>query len=424
YVYLMWLDYMGTMRCRILHVRDLLHLIKTGKRVGIAQAIIGVLQDDTITSACSSVGQIFLHPEFTSLRACHPKDRLPSASVLCSWYDALGDPFDRCPRSMLGKSLNEMEDIYSIIACLGFEVEVTFLRRTGDEDNPFEPITKNHAWCAMSGDQWSNAMPLVAEIVSALELSALPVLEFHAAPGPGKYDFALRPKPALQAIDALIQTRQIIYQIAELHGIRATLHPAPVPGAASGAHAHISLNGEESSMQMLADNFFAGVIEHLESICAFSMPQAPSYDRVAEDRWTGGVWVAWGTQNRECPLRKVKSNHWEMRCADGTANMYLAIGAVIAAGLEGIDLEKSLTHKDCQEKPHKMTAEERLEHGMTKMLPKSIEQSLQALEKDEQLQARMGPAMVKDYIVMKRQEQEKLKNMPKNEAHVWLVERY
>lgn len=61
----------------------------------------------------------------------------------------------------------------------------------------------------------------------------------------------------------------------------------------------------------------------------------------------GGTWVAWGMQNREVPLRKSAPLRWELRSIDGTANMYLALTAVLAAGLSGVEQGLEMHIKDC-----------------------------------------------------------------------------
>lgn len=92
----------------------------------------------------------------------------------------------------------------------------------------------------------------------------------------------------------------------------------------------------------------AAVLEHMSSLCAITMPQAESYARVIDDSWTGGTWIAWGTENREVPLRKSDANRWEIRCLDGFANMYLALVAIFAIGLKGVQDGKEMTMKDCK----------------------------------------------------------------------------
>jgi len=122
------------------------------------------------------------------------------------------------------------------------------------------------------------------------------------------------------------------------------------------AHAHISLNSRtltDADLQSAQMSFMASVLQHLPALCAFTMPQAVSYQRVADDAWTGGTWVAWGTQNREVPLRRVPvigkgaGDRWEVRCLDGMANMYLALGAILGAGRAGLRDGANMSLGDC-----------------------------------------------------------------------------
>ena len=173
---------------------------------------------------------------------------------------------------------------------------------------------------------------------------------FHPESGPGQYEFILGPLPPVQAVDALYQARQCLAIVAERHNLRVTLHPQPFAAAGSGAHTHISLNSDKLNATQIdekASHFWAAVLDHLGAICAFSLAEAESYGRVAEDHWTGGTWIAWGTQNREVPLRKSAENRWEVRCIDGFGNMYLIFAAVMAMGLMGLRQDTKATIKDC-----------------------------------------------------------------------------
>jgi glutamine synthetase len=138
----------------------------------------------------------------------------------------------------------------------------------------------------MTPEQWLQ-LPFLSEIVLALEEMGIEVQQFHAESGKGQYEFVLPPQPPLRAVDTLIQARQVIAQIASLHGLRATLHPKPFEGATTAAHAHISLDPPEKHMQF----FVGGVLQHLPAICAFTMPEEVSYGRIVDDSWTGGTWV-------------------------------------------------------------------------------------------------------------------------------------
>jgi glutamine synthetase len=232
--------------------------------------------------------------------------------------------------------LNDLQFNHGITLTCGFEIEVTFLKRNppGSSTDPYAPLTHTHAWGTLTPEDWLH-LPLLADIATSLSSMGIDLQQFHSESGPGQYEFVLAPKPALEAIDALIQARQVISQIAALYDLRATLHPQPFPGtsgAGTAAHAHVSLSPPDREL----DFFVGGVLPHLPAICAFTMPETSSYSRVSDDAWTGGSWVAWGTQNRETPLRKVERGHWEVRCVDGFANMYFAVAAIAAAGIRGL----------------------------------------------------------------------------------------
>jgi glutamine synthetase len=351
FIFVQWLDYMGQMRTRFLPTLEFNKLLQNNQRISIAQGNTGTLQNDTVTTAVNTTGQIYVEPDLTSLRATWHGAPAPSASVLSSWRNEDGLPIKECARSSLQSLLNEIETKHSITLLTGFEIEVTFLRRNPEmKADPYLPLTTNHAWGTLSAEDWGQGLPILMEISDALASIGIHLQQFHSESGPGQYEFVLPPLPPIEAIDALYQTRQVIAQVAESHNLRATLHPASIPGTGTAAHTHISLNSATLPAEALDVDetyFWAGIMAHLEAICAFSLPEKESYDRVVADHWTGGVWVAWGTQNREVPVRKAGERRWEVRCLDGFANMYLAIGAVVAAGLLGLREQTEMTMKDC-----------------------------------------------------------------------------
>lgn len=346
FVYLQWLDSMSILRTRVIPVREFSVMIEDASCVGISLGTVGILQDDTVTSAGSTAGQIYVEPDLGTLRLTHKKDPLRSATVLGCWKDKNGQDIPYCPRGALKHLLGRLSSEHSTTLLVGFEIEVTFLNRvdpgTNDGD-PYAPITDVHAWSTLHTQQ-SAALPMLAEIATALAAAGIRVQQFHAESAAGQFEFVLGPLPALAAVDALIQARQTVAQVAATHGLRATLHPQPFRGLGTAAHAHVSLHPPGRDAQF----FVGGVLAHLPAVCAFGMAEGASYARVVDDHWTGGTWVAWGTQNRETPLRRVGGGRWEVRCLDGTANMYLALGAVVAAGLLGLEAgESEFESKDC-----------------------------------------------------------------------------
>jgi glutamine synthetase len=343
YLAVQWVTYVGQIRARFIQNNDGLKDLTT-KSYGISRGNIGTLQNDGITPAVNTTGQIYVKPDPESLKVLTPHERPSLATVMSSWTDERGVGIRECPRSNLQKYVDEIEHQYGIKLLVGFEIEVTFLQRSvkdtedfepQDFDERFQPMTKNHSWGSFSSDDWL-AFPTLATVADGLRQAGIPIQQFHSESGPGQYEFVLLPDTAVLAVDTLYQARQIISNVADNLGYRATFHASPISGVGNAAHAHISLNPSGSRLEDVEPHFWAGVLDHLEAICAFGMPEQESYKRVVADHWTGGVWVAWGTQNRETPVRKVVDGRWEVRCLDAFANMYLALGAIVAAGLLGL----------------------------------------------------------------------------------------
>lgn len=343
---------MATLRTRITPIAEFRRLVDVGGRIGVTNGNLGTLQNDGLTPVCNPVGQIYAEPDLRSLRPAVPRTPQAlsdSATVIASYCNEHGDPLEVCPRSSLDKLVQKFAS-KKVDFLVGFEIEVMFLKRPSGAQDSFEPWTKNHAWATMTDEQYKTALPLLLEITSALKDIDIPIQQIHSESGAGQYEFVLPPLPLVEAVDTLVQARQCIQQLAALHGMRATLHPRPLPGKASAAHAHISLNStalSKSELESIEKAFMASVLEHLPAICAFAMPEEVSYTRVGDDMWTGGSWVCWGTQNRETPLRRVGGGRWEVRCLDGMANMYLALGAILGAGSLGMEAGRDMSIKDC-----------------------------------------------------------------------------
>uniref|UniRef100_A0A7N0UV39 GS catalytic domain-containing protein n=1 Tax=Kalanchoe fedtschenkoi TaxID=63787 RepID=A0A7N0UV39_KALFE len=171
----------------------------------------------------------------------------------------------------------------------------------------------------------------------------------------------------------------------------------------SGCHVHISLweNGKNVFMgspgsskhgiSSTGEKFMAGVLSHLPSILAFTAPIPNSYDRIQPNTWSG-AYLCWGHENREAPLRTacppgvpdgVVSN-FEIKSFDACANPHLGLAAIIAAGIDG--LRRNLTLPD--------PIEENPSTWNLPMLPRSLSESLEALQRDNVLKDLIGEKIV------------------------------
>ena len=466
FVYIQWLDYMATMRVRVLPIKEFIRIIREGRRLVIPQGDTGTVQNSAYTPAVNTNDQIFVEPDLRSIRRTHDKDPLTAATVFSYWRSEEGSPLPSCPRNNLETLTNELKYKYDITVQVGFEIDVAFFSRNNSPNAfnfqrlrpPYEPVTQSEAWSTITSTQWLQ-MPILAEIAASLSGMGIDLQQFHAKSGPGQYEFVLSPAPLLLAMDTLIQTQQAIAQIATLHGVAATLHPKPFgeKGAGSATHAHISLQPPTHDK----DFFIGGVLEHLPALCAFMMPDMQSYSRIEDDQSTGCKWVSWGTQNRDCPLRRVEDGRWELRCLDGLANMYFVMAGVVAAGMlglssalasapsptpaydqavagatehGGVGLEDGQQRQsqgglaskelDVPVNPSMLDEQGRAHYGITRKMPRTFQDALKALEADGELKEATGSEIVRDWIKMKDYEQEMLGKMPESSRWEWLVARY
>ena len=354
FVYVQWLDFLGQLRCRCLPLSEFKTLIDNNRTISISNGNLGTLQNDHASPVCNPIGSIDVEPDISSMRPMQHLGPIQQAmSVMARFTDENGKGLELCPRSALQATLDELTTKYQVQFLVGFEIEIAFCKRNpASDDDIFSPMDTVHAWGTLTDQQYMTSMPFMMAITLALRNMGVQVQQLHSESGAGQYEFVLPPMPPVEAVDTLIQARQAITQIAATKNLRATCHPQPFEAVGTGAHAHISFNSiDGSDVQNIDRMFMASVLEHMSALCAFTMPQTDSYKRVAADSWSGGTWIAWGTQNREVPLRRVGvEQRWELRCLDGFANMYLALHAIFGAGLLGLRNSTELTMVDCQSK--------------------------------------------------------------------------
>jgi glutamine synthetase len=376
----------------------------------------------------------------------------PSATLMASFEEQSGVAVGLCPRSLVADTVARLNDEFALDCLVGFEIEITFCRRNSDQDSKdvYEPLHTNTASSTFTDNQYTESYPLMMATVQALQGMGISVEQMHPEAGAGQYEFVLPPLPPVQAVDTLVQARQCIQQIAATHGLRATCHPQPFPGIGTACHANISLNsaGDALPREKKQMQFMGFVLAHLRGLCAFTMPEAASYARFADDKWKPGAWVGWGTQNRKMPLRRIAtleglSARWEVRCVDGFGNMYLCLYVILRAGLQGMREGTKMELGDCQgvywrvrfvkgcrwldcvaDNPSRLSDAELTGLGFAHRLTVRIEESMDALDGDTALRNAIGSNVVDHYLAMKRAEQDMLNAMSEGERRVWLMDRY
>ncbi|SLM34296.1 Glutamine synthetase/guanido kinase, catalytic domain [Lasallia pustulata] len=419
YLRLQWLDYTTTLRARILPIKQALQLFRAGKYLGVTESVFALTQIDSLAAGFGPVGEYKLYPCFDSLRRGGQNGY---ATMQCEFREDNGEPVSSCPRTVL-RGIAEQAELRGIEFLIGFEIEIVFMKWAevdGAVKYRHPPADQGHAWSTVVSLHDIETMHVVENAIDRLEKAGIDIQHFHPESCPGQWEFILPPMRPVAAVDTLLAARDIISLSAAEYNLRATVIPKPTPEAAgTGAHVHMSLTPAENH-----EAFYAGVLQHLPAITAFTYPNSASYERAVDSVWAGGTWVAWGSQNREVPLRKIEGSHWEMKCVDGLANFYLALSAILGAGLKGVCDGEHLVMGDCQVDPAAVDEGQRKKFGIERQLPKSIHESLDCLREDRVLREVVGEKVVETYLAVKKVETEMLDAMDPDKRRHWLIERY
>jgi len=232
----------------------------------------------------------------------------------------------------------------------------------------------------------------------------------------GQYEVNYKFDDALAAADRFMLFKLAAHAVAEKHGAVFSCMPKPFSGApGSGLHFHLSMTDAQGKAVFadLADplqlspagyQFIAGLLLHADALTALCAPTVNSYKRLAASHSASGttwapVWKAFGDNNRTCLVRTV-AGRFELRVPDPSCNIYAALAATLAAGLDGID--RSLTAPEpCTEDLY-----ERFAGGqsMPERLPADLGQAIAALANDQVLTQAVGTHFCQQFIGLKRLE--------------------
>ncbi|KHO00415.1 developmental protein FluG [Metarhizium album ARSEF 1941] len=421
YLRLCWLDYTAMPRMRVIPSRQVLSAMKTNQPlwVTVTKGCLGILQNDTLIPGVGPVGEFQLQPDFSSLR---PGPRDGHITVMCDFKEKDGSLVNLCPRTMLKRAIDLARDEH-IELLLGFEIELVLLRRPGNGGYSVDSYD-GHA-CSTVGAMDHEVVEKVLEAaIQQLDHAGVYVEMLHAESATGQFEIVLPKARPMEAVDTLIFARQVIASCANASGYKMTLHPKPIANACgTAAHAHISITSDGRNAA-LYEPFYAGILSHLRAICAFTCSNMVSYERLRNGVWAGGTWVTWGTQNREAPLRKIENSHWELKCVDGLSNPYMAMAAIVLAGLDGVRKGKKLTWADCTRDPASLSSGQRLQLGIDTRLPESIDEALKALVEDGDLTNLLEVDVIKRYVAVKEAEAELMKSMDAKDRRDWILDRY
>ena len=412
YIRYQWVDYAGILRVRVLTISYCRRLAQSSSSLPMSPVALTSTTINQWMPDLVATGVDHIRADYSSLRPClyAPKH----ASVMCFVCEGIGNVrFGRCPRTLLQTVLSTAAG-HGMEIKVGFEVEFRCLNLDGTD------VEECMNGFSTAAGLRNHCFTIIEQVVELLEQSGIEVLQFHTEGCQGLFEISTGPLTVVEAIDTWIYTRETIKTLFSKNNLIATMHPSPRPdhhGTAAQFHLSVSTKNQAST-----DPFLAGILGHLPALCAFSLPLEESYKRVNDFKSEAGAYVAWGTQNRDVPIGQIRTGHWEVRCCDGTANMYLVVAAFIAAGLDGLKEGRDLTWQDFHGVPSSANEQVRLKAGITKRLPTRLAESLKELEELDCNKLGMGQA-AKTYAKIKREELSSLSTLGDN-ARALLVRQF
>lgn len=411
----LYVDFAGVTRAKALHVSQLADKLHEGTGLTRAMMAMNVLDQLQDIEGMEPVGEIRLvpDPETFTVLPWTPS----SASLICDQLDHDHRDWGACPRSFLKRMIARAERA-GIDVTAAFENEFYLAH---ERDGAYVPFDQSLCYTSIGLDLPAQIMH---DIVTALGTQRIQVEQAINEYGPGQQEISIQHAPPVYAADNQIKLRDTVRGVALQHGLRASFAPSPFAGfIGSGCHVHLSLWDRQAGRNLFYDpgadhglsqtgrHFIAGILHHLPALLALTCPSVNSYRRLQPMAWSS-AYTAWGFDNREAPVR-VASPFWgreeqsfniELKASDSSANPYVALGALIACGLDGI--ERGLDPgQPCECDPAKLTEDER-ERRRIHRLPEAIGQSLDALEQDSLLRDAMGEFMYRSYTVVRRSEEQ------------------
>ena len=422
-VWFLYADHGGIIRGKSASAAALPSRIVTGIGHTVAMMAMSMLDHLQPVEGMSPVGEVRILPDPATFV---PLPYAPgAAAMLADLTQPGGEPWDGCARTYLRRAVADLA-AEGFVATAAFEPEFTLGRREASPDGGPDRLVPNDDSLCYSATGFHLAHDYAAELHHALSAQGMQVENYYPELGHGQQEMSVRHAPGLRAADNQVLYRETVRGVAFRRGMWASLAPKPIADqAGNGAHLHVSLHeagpdgqrGEPAfydpadryRLSATGYHFIGGLVAHLPALTALTCGSVNSYRRLAPQMWSS-AYTIYGMDNREAAVRicspmrddPAGSVNLELKPSDSSANPYLALGAVIQAGLDGIR-RKLDPGEAVNVDPATLTDAERLAVG-ARRLPASLAEALDALEADDLLMESLGDLRRRAYLAVKRSE--------------------
>ncbi|MFN2233865.1 MAG: glutamine synthetase family protein, partial [Anaerolineales bacterium] len=353
--------------------------------------------------------------------------------VFCDIYMPDGNPFPGDPRGTLKRILGKIEKRGWILN-IGPEPEFFLFKRNGPDSIHPVPHDVGGYFDFSASDE---ALRVRAELMEALSSMGLQIEMGHHEVALGQHEIDFRYTNAVEAADNILTMKYTVKAIAAKHGLIASFMPKPIFGInGSGMHCHQSLfdkdgnnlfyqADDEFNLSKIGYGYIAGQLKHARALAAVVAPTINSYKRLVPG-YEAPVYVGWAQTNRSALIRiprympgRDKAVRAELRCPDPSANPYLAITAMLAAGLDGIENQITCPAPLNNINVYDLTPEERFDRQIDS-LPGSLSEAMRELDQNSVIKDALGNDIYTTFVRAKSAEIDAYRTIVSD----WEIERF
>ncbi|MGX6740172.1 glutamine synthetase family protein [Streptomyces xantholiticus] len=299
-------------------------------------------------------GDFAMHPDLTTLRRVPWNEGTALVVADLAWHD--GSPVVAAPRQILRRQLDRLAE-HGWTAHVGTELEFIVFKDTYEQawDNGYHGLTPANQYnIDYSVLGTGRIEPLLRRIRNEMTGAGLTVESAKGECNPGQHEIVFRYDEALVTCDQHAVYKTGAKEIAAQEGVSLTFMAKYNEREGNSCHIHLSLQDADGRNVMAGDgpggmspvmrHFLAGQLAALRDFSLLYAPTVNSYKRFRPGSFAPTA-VAWGYDNRTCALRVVghgRSLRFENRLPGGDVNPHLAVAALVAAGLHGIEQQLEL----------------------------------------------------------------------------------
>ena len=336
------------------------------------------------------------------------------ARLICDVYTCKREPYEGDPRRILKNNLNYLKSFGFDKFNVGVEPEF-FLFKLDSKGTPTLEFSDLGGYFDMSPIDGSEDVR--RDIVLELEKMGFDMEVSHHEVAYGQHEINFHFDNALEACDNIQTFKVLVKNVARRHGYHATFMPKPIQGInGSGMHSNLSLSDAsgtnlfydphtDNQLSDLAKKFIAGIMKHASEFALLTNPIVNSYKRLVPG-YEAPCYISWSDENRSTMIRipasRGRSTRIEVRSVDPSANPYLAMSALLRAGLYGIehDLEVPLP---LRKNLFKLSDSERRKLGI-KNLPENLSDAISAFQGSSLMKETVGDILYLKLIEAKTRE--------------------